>query len=132
MSRILLVEDDHDTRDLVRLALELQGHAVEEAATGEEGVERALASPPDLVLMDLSLGGTIDGLEATRRLRAEPALDRTQIVALTAHAMAGDREKALAAGCDDHWTKPIVDLAAFRSAVAKAAKGRDLLTARGC
>ena len=107
MPKILLVEDDADTRELVRLALELHGHEVAEAATGEEGVERALADPPHLVLMDLSLAGRIDGLEATRRLRAERALDRTPIVALTAHALPGDRERALAAGCDDYWTKPL-------------------------
>jgi two-component system, cell cycle response regulator DivK len=132
MPRILLIEDDADTRELVRLTLELHGHEVEEAATGEEGIERALAIPPDLVLMDLSLAGRIDGLEATRRLRAERTLDRTQIVALTAHAMPSDRERALAAGCDDYWTKPILDLDAFQSAVTRAAGGRGALPVPGC
>lgn len=125
MAKILLVEDDPDTRELVRLTLELYGHEVVEARTAEEGVGRARAAAPDLILMDLSLGGKFDGLEATKRLRADPAFDSTPIVALTAHAMAGDRERSLAAGCDDHWTKPILDLSAFKDNVARmAAEGR--------
>ena len=125
MAKILLVEDDPDTRELVRLTLELYGHEVVEARTAEEGIARARAAAPDLVLMDLSLGGKFDGLEATKRLRADPAFDATPIVALTAHAMAGDRERSLAAGCDDHWTKPILDLSAFKDNVARmATEGR--------
>jgi CheY-like chemotaxis protein len=125
MAKILLVEDDPDTRELVRLTLELYGHDVTEASTAEEGVARARSAAPDLILMDLSLGGKFDGLEATKRLRADPAFESTPIVALTAHAMAGDREKSLAAGCDEHWTKPILDLSAFKNNVARiAAQGR--------
>jgi CheY-like chemotaxis protein len=125
MSKILLVEDDPDTRELVRLTLELYGHDVIEAKTAEDGIAKARAAAPDLILMDLSLGGKFDGLEATKRLRADPAFDSTPIVALTAHAMAGDRERSLAAGCDAHWTKPILDLSVFKDNVARMAeKGR--------
>jgi two-component system, cell cycle response regulator DivK len=125
MAKILLIEDDPDTRELVRLTLELYGHDVAEATTAEDGVALARDVAPALILMDLSLGGKYDGLEATKRLRADSAFDATPIVALTAHAMAGDREKSLAAGCDDHWTKPILDLSAFKDNVARMAeKGR--------
>jgi two-component system cell cycle response regulator DivK len=132
MAKILLVEDDPDTRELVRLTLELYGHEVVEARTAEEGIARARTAAPDLILMDLSLGGKFDGLEATKRLRADPAFDATPIVALTAHAMAGDRERSLAAGCDDHWTKPILDLSTFKDSVARmAAEGRPTHAGRG-
>jgi len=125
MAKILLVEDEPDTRELVRLTLELDGHEVVEAATAEEGIVRARSNRPDLILMDLSLGGRFDGLEATKRLRADPAFEETPIIALTAHAMQGDRERSLAAGCDEHWTKPIIDLARFKKEVATAAlRGR--------
>ena len=125
MAKILLVEDDPDTRELVRLTLELYGHDVTEATNAEDGIDLAREVGPALILMDLSLGGKYDGLEATKRLRADSRFDHTPIVALTAHAMAGDREKSLAAGCDDHWTKPILDLSAFKDNVARmAANGR--------
>jgi CheY-like chemotaxis protein len=127
MPKILLVEDEPDTRELVRLTLELDGHEVVEAASAEEGILRARSARPDLILMDLSLGGQFDGLEATKRLRADPSFDDTPIVALTAHAMQGDRERSLAAGCDEHWTKPIIDLAAFKREVADAASRGRLL-----
>lgn len=132
MSRILLIEDEPDTRELVRLTLELDGHEVVEAGTAEDGIARARTALPDLILMDLSLGGQFDGLEATKRLRADHAFDSVPIVALTAHAMQGDRERSLAAGCDQHWTKPILDLSAFRAEVARAAEsGRQIKTAPG-
>ena len=121
MAKILLVEDDEDTRELVRLTLELDGHEVVEAASAEEGVATARQVGPDLVLMDLSLAGQYDGLEATRRLRADPCFDDTPIIALTAHALDGDRERSLAAGCDEHWTKPIIDLRHFKQSVGTAA-----------
>lgn len=127
MPKILLVEDEPDTRELVRLTLELDGHEVVEAASAEEGILRARTVRPDLILMDLSLGGQFDGLEATKRLRADPSFDDTPIVALTAHAMQGDRERSLAAGCDEHWTKPIIDLATFKREVADAASRGRLL-----
>jgi two-component system, cell cycle response regulator DivK len=120
MAKILFVEDEPDIRDLVRLALEDE-HGVTVAETAEEGLQRASEEAPDLILMDVSLGGAFDGLEATRRLRADPRFDTTPIIALTAHAMPGDRERALAAGCDEHWPKPIIDLLAFRAMVARLA-----------
>ena len=125
MAKILLIEDEPDTRELVRLTLELDGHDVVEAATAEDGVDQARADPPDLILMDLSLAGKFDGLEATKRLRADPGCNGIPIIALTAHALASDREKSLAAGCDDHWTKPILNLGDFRDQVTRiAALGR--------
>ncbi|HSK80026.1 MAG TPA: response regulator [Thermoanaerobaculia bacterium] len=117
-----MIEDEPDTRELVRLTLELDGHEVLEAGTAEDGIARARVTPPNLILMDLSLGGQFDGLEATKRLRADPAFNTVPIVALTAHALQGDRERSLAAGCDQHWTKPILDLATFRAEVARAAE----------
>ena len=124
MAKILFVEDEPDIRDLVRMALEDE-HGVTLAETAEEGLRRAAEVGPDLILMDVSLGGAFDGLEATRRLRADPRFAATPIVALTAHAMPGDRERVLSAGCDEHWPKPITDLLAFRDMVARvAAEGR--------
>ena len=125
MAKILLVEDEPDNRDLVRIFLESDGHEVATAATGEEGLELARGGQFDLVLMDLSLPGEFDGIEATRRLRADPRFDRVPVVALTAHAMRGDRERALAAGCDEHIAKPIVDLREFADEVTRLiARGR--------
>lgn len=125
MAKILFVEDEPDIRDLVRMALEDE-HGVTVAETAEEGLRRAAEEAPDLILMDVSLGGAFDGLEATRRLRADPRFDTTPIIALTAHAMPGDRERVLSAGCDEHWPKPITDLLDFRDMVARvAAEGRE-------
>lgn len=125
MAKILFVEDEPDIRDLVRLALEDE-HGVTLAGTAEEGLARAGEEAHDLILMDISLGGAIDGLEATRRLRADPRFDATPIIALTAHAMPGDRERVLSAGCDAHWPKPIIDLLAFRDMIARVAlEGRN-------
>jgi CheY-like chemotaxis protein len=125
MAKILVVEDDEDIRDLVRLLLESDGHELHEAKSGEDGVAQAKALRPDLILMDLSLAGTIDGLESTRRLRADADFDRMPIIALTAHAMLGDRERSLRAGCDEHWTKPIGNLREFKEMVERvAAEGR--------
>lgn len=124
MAKILFVEDEPDIRDLVRMALEDE-HGVTVAETAEEGLRRAAEDAPDLILMDVSLGGAFDGLEATRRLRADPRFAATPIIALTAHAMPGDRERVLSAGCDAHWPKPITDLLAFRDMVARiAVEGR--------
>lgn len=120
MAKILFVEDEPDIRDLVRLALE-DAHGITLAETAEEGLRRAAEEAPDLILMDVSLGGAFDGLEATRRLRADPRFDTTPIIALTAHAMPGDRDRVLSAGCDEHWPKPITDLLAFRDMVARVA-----------
>jgi two-component system cell cycle response regulator DivK len=131
MAKILIVEDDTDIRDLVHLLLESAGHELHEASSGEEGVAQAKALRPDLILMDLSLAGAIDGLESTKRLRADAAFDQTPIIALTAHAMLGDRERSLRAGCDEHWTKPIGNLTEFKEMVERVAReGRAAATNR--
>ena len=106
MARILLVEDNEMNRDMLSRRLERRGYEVIVAVDGEEGVERAKADAPDLVVMDLSLPG-IDGWEATRQLKAADETRSIPVLALTAHAMAGDRERALEAGCDDFDTKPV-------------------------
>ena len=125
MAKILLVEDEPDNRDLIRMFLESDGHEIRTAATGEDAVSEAGGGGFDLVLMDLSLPGEFDGLEATRRLRADARFDRVPVVALTAHAMRGDRERALAAGCDEHIPKPIIDLRDFSAEVTRlVARGR--------
>jgi CheY-like chemotaxis protein len=105
-ARVLVIEDNPLNLELVRDILTNAGYDVLEAADGVAGVEIALVEKPDLVLMDLQLPG-MDGLEATRRLRSDPALRKTAIVALTAHAMRGEEERAIAAGCDGFITKPI-------------------------
>jgi two-component system, cell cycle response regulator DivK len=109
MARILLVEDNEMNRDMLSRRLVRRGYEVIIALDGEQGLTLAVAEKPALVLMDMSLPG-IDGWEATRRLKAAPETRAIPVIALTAHAMAGDREKAMAAGCDDFDTKP-VDLA---------------------
>ncbi len=107
MPRILYVEDNDDNIYLLRMRFELAGeHELLVAEDGESGVTLARAEHPDLILMDLELP-VIDGWEATRRLKADPATRDIPIIALTAHALAGAREKALAAGCDDFDTKPV-------------------------
>ncbi len=106
MAKILLVEDNEMNRDMLSRRLERRGYDVALAVDGKDGIEKAQSGDFDLVLMDMSLP-EIDGWEATRQLRAQPATEKLPIIALTAHAMAGDREKALEAGCDDYDTKPI-------------------------
>ena len=106
MAKILLVEDNEMNRDMLSRRLARRGYEVVVAVDGREGVAKARAEAPALVLMDMSLP-VLDGWEATRELRADPATRAIPIIALTAHAMAGDREKALAVGCDDFDTKPI-------------------------
>jgi CheY-like chemotaxis protein len=106
MTKILLVEDNEMNRDMLSRRLMRKGHEVLIAVDGEEGVAMAQSEAPDLILMDMSLP-VLDGWEATRRLKAAPETQSIPIIALTAHAMAGDREQALAAGCDDYDTKPI-------------------------
>ena len=106
MAKILLVEDNEMNRDMLARRLERRGYQVVIALDCDQGVRLAQAEAPDLILMDMSLP-VLDGWEATRQLRALPATQAIPIIALTAHAMAGDREKALEAGCDDYDTKPI-------------------------
>jgi CheY-like chemotaxis protein len=106
MHKILLVEDNELNRDMLSRRLERKGYSVVLAVDGQSGVEMAGSHAPDLVLMDMSLP-VLDGWEATRRLKADPATAHIPVIALTAHAMSGDRERAIAAGCDDYDTKPI-------------------------
>ena len=106
MKRILVVEDNETNMYLIRFILRKSGHEVIEARTGEEGVERATKEKLDLVIMDIQLPG-IDGLEATKRIRVSLANEELPIIALTSYAMAGDKEKALAAGCTGYIEKPI-------------------------
>ncbi len=106
MSKILLVEDNEMNRDMLSRRLERKGFEVVMAVDGQAGVDMASSSNPDLILMDLSLP-IIDGWEATRQIKADPDTQSIPIIALTAHAMAGDEQKALEAGCDDYDTKPV-------------------------
>lgn len=106
MPRILLVEDNEMNRDMLSRRLVKRGYEVVIAVEGEQGVALARTDSPDIVLMDMSLP-VLDGWEATRRLKSDPATRQIPIIALTAHAMAGDREKAREAGCDDFDTKPV-------------------------
>lgn len=106
MAKILLVEDNEMNRDMLSRRLERRGFAVVIAVDGSIGIAKARSDAPDLILMDMSLP-VIDGWEATRQLKADPATARIPVIALTAHAMAEDREKALGAGCDDFDTKPV-------------------------
>jgi CheY-like chemotaxis protein len=106
MAKILLVEDNEMNRDMLSRRLERRGYEVVIAVDGQQGVALAHSTRPDLILMDMSLP-VIDGWEATRQLKAKDGMKGTPIIALTAHAMSGDREKALEAGCDDYDTKPI-------------------------
>ena len=106
MPRILLVEDNELNRDMLSRRLVRKGFEVSVAVDGPGGLSAARSGSCDLILMDLSLPG-IDGLETARQLKADPATRPIPIIALTAHAMSGDRERALAAGCDDYEIKPI-------------------------
>jgi CheY-like chemotaxis protein len=106
MAKILLVEDNEMNRDMLSRRLIRNGHEVSIAIDGQQGVDMAMAQLPDLILMDMSLP-VIDGWEATRQIRANGATGKIPVIALTAHAMAGDREKAMEAGCDDYDTKPV-------------------------
>src|SRR4051794_31467043 len=106
MAKILLVEDNEQNRDMLARRLQRKGHQVVTAADGERAVAMAGSESPDLILMDLNLP-ILDGWLATRRIKDSDATRSIPVIALTAHAMAGDRQKALGAGCDDYDTKPI-------------------------
>ncbi len=106
MAKILLVEDNEMSRDMLSRRLERRGYQVLIAVDGGQGVAMAQSKAPDLILMDMSLP-VLDGWEVARQLKAAPETRGIPIIALTAHAMVGDREKALEAGCDDYDTKPI-------------------------
>ncbi|HJT11019.1 MAG TPA: response regulator [Dongiaceae bacterium] len=106
MTKILLVEDNEMNRDMLSRRLIRKGYEVVMALDGRQAVEMASGENPDLIIMDMSLP-VIDGWEATRQVKAAPATRAIPVIALTAHAMAGDREKAIEAGCDDYDIKPI-------------------------
>jgi two-component system cell cycle response regulator DivK len=126
--KLLLVEDNEESREGLARHLRRRGYETLLAVDGREGVEVARAEAPDLILMDMSLPG-LDGWEATRQLKAAPGTRDIPVIALTAHAMAGDREKALEVGCDDYDTKP-VEVARLLGKIEsllreKAARGRE-------
>jgi two-component system cell cycle response regulator DivK len=106
MSKILIVEDNEMNRDMLSRRLARRGYQIVMAVDGEEGIAAARSEDPDLILMDMSLP-IVDGWEATRRLKADADTRTIPVIGLTAHAMAGDRDKAIAAGCDDYDTKPV-------------------------
>ena len=117
MAKILLVEDNEMNLDMLSRRLTRQGFVVVVAQDGAAGLAKAVSENPELILMDMSLP-VVDGWEATRRLKADPATSGIPIIALTAHAMAEDKEKAMGAGCDDYDTKPI-DLARLVEKIRK-------------
>jgi len=119
MPKILLVEDNEMNRDMLSRRLARRGYEVVIALDGQQGIDLAGTAQPDLILMDMSLP-VVDGWEATRRVKAGATTKHIPVIALTAHAMAGDREQALAAGCDDYDTKPI-DLARLLPKIEKFA-----------
>jgi CheY-like chemotaxis protein len=106
MPKILIVEDNEENWDILSRRLGRRGYEVVIARDGEEGVAMALSHAPDLILMDMNLP-LIDGWEATRRIKAAPETCSVPIIAVTAHGMAGDREKVIEAGCDEHHAKPV-------------------------
>ena len=106
MSKVLLVEDNEMNRDMLSRRLERKGYEVVFAEDGSIAVDLAGSEQPDLILMDMSLP-VLDGWEATRRIKADAATKAIPVIALTAHAMAGDREKAMEVGCEDYDTKPV-------------------------
>jgi CheY-like chemotaxis protein len=106
MTKVLLVEDNEMNRDMLSRRLIRRGFQVVFAMDGQQGVDLARSERPDIILMDMSLP-VIDGWEATRRVKADDATRSVPVIGLTAHAMSGDREKAIEAGCDDYDTKPV-------------------------
>ena len=106
MPKILIVEDNDMNLDMLSRRLQRKGYEIAVARDGQAGVDQAIAVKPDLILMDMSLP-VLDGWEATRRLKADPATASTPIIALTAHAMSGDEARCREAGCDDFDTKPV-------------------------
>jgi two-component system cell cycle response regulator DivK len=112
--RILIVEDQEDLRGVLRDLLSGSGYAVVEAADGQDGVAKARSARPDLILMDIQLPA-LDGYEATRRIKADPTLAGTPVIAVSSFAMKGDEEKARAAGCDHYVTKPYSPLQLLRT-----------------
>ncbi len=106
MVNVLLVEDNEMNRDMLSRRLTKRGYTVSMAVDGQQGIDMAVSEKPDIILLDMSLP-VVDGWEAAQKMKANPASQRVPLIALTAHAMASDREKALSAGCDDIDTKPV-------------------------
>jgi two-component system, cell cycle response regulator DivK len=106
MHKILLVEDNEENWEMLSRRLTRRGYVVAIARDGQQAVDMALSEAPDLILMDMNMP-VLDGWAATRQIRATPKISGVPIIAVTAHGMAGDREKSLEAGCDDHHTKPV-------------------------
>jgi CheY-like chemotaxis protein len=106
MTKILLVEDNEDNRDMLSRRLERKDFVVTLAVDGQDGINKAQTELPDLILMDMSLP-VMNGWEATKSLKSNPKTENIPIIALTAHAMSSDRDKAIEAGCDDYDTKPV-------------------------
>ena len=123
MARILVVEDNEMNRDMLSRRLARRGFDVVVAVNGEQGVQKSLSDSPDLILLDMSLP-VLSGWDAAQALKADPATREIPIIALTAHAMDGDREKALEAGCDEYDTKP-VELKRLLEKMKHFLKGRD-------
>jgi len=124
MAKILLVEDNEMNRDMLSRRLQRRGHEVVIAIDGTQGMEVARRETPGLILMDMTLPG-IDGWEASRQLKADPQTSSIPIIALTAHAMSNDRERALEAGCDDYDTKP-VDFPRLLAKIQALLDGKDV------
>jgi CheY-like chemotaxis protein len=129
MPKILLIEDNEMNRDMLSRRLSRKGFEIAIAEDGERGVEMAQSESPSLILMDISLP-VMDGYQATRQIKANPTTRSIPIVALTAHAMSGDREKCLEAGCDEYETKP-VDLPRLLEKIEKLIPGNQNDSARG-
>jgi two-component system, cell cycle response regulator DivK len=106
MPRLLIIEDNDENRDALARRLQRRGFEVVTASDGEQGVAMAKSEAPDLILMDMNMP-VLDGWQASRRLRTDPAMKKVPIIGLTAHALSGDREKAIQAGCSDYHTKPV-------------------------
>jgi two-component system, cell cycle response regulator DivK len=106
VTRILIVEDDEMLQEILAERLKLRGYAVEVAGDGQQGIDLALATKPDIILMDMRLP-VLNGWDATRKLKAQPETHHIPVIALTAHSLVGDREDSLAAGCDEYEPKPV-------------------------
>ena len=124
MPKVLVVEDNEMNRDMLTRRPQRRGYEVIVSADGEDGVNKARSDSPDIILMDMDLP-VLDGWAATRQLKASPETESIPVIALTAHAMAGDREKALEAGCDDYDTKPVEFSRLTQKMEALLGKGSD-------
>ncbi len=124
MPKVLVVEDNEMNRDMLSRRLQRRGYEVIISVDGEDGVDKARSDSPDIILMDMDLP-VLDGWAATRKIKDSPETQSIPVIALTAHAMAGDREKALEAGCDDYDTKPVEFSRLITKIEALLGKGSD-------